>query len=103
MVLIVGLHDRYTGVQLLDVKSSWKSEALYLGLDYSHWLLFIRMGVGVPSLEEVNKAHADLKGKPNVLGVVFSHYGYVSKESLPRLRRKCMLFDLADRMRHLNT
>ena len=98
----------YTGAQLLAVKSSWTPNALYSSVAYSpSEILFISTSVGVlpleevPPLEEANKAHADLERKPNALGCVFSHYGYVAREYLPHLRRKCKLFDLADRMRRL--
>ncbi|KAF9364907.1 hypothetical protein BGX34_012149 [Mortierella sp. NVP85] len=104
-IYTAGTPYMYTGVQLLPVKSSWKQEALYVGLVYSSMIasviVLFHKGDSVPSLEEVNKAHADLEGKPDAVGVWFSYFGYVPRESLRRLRHKCKVFDLADRMRRL--
>ncbi|KAF9363884.1 hypothetical protein BGX34_003120 [Mortierella sp. NVP85] len=104
----IGLDNvTYTGAQILGAISSWKSEAFYLDVVYppalhSFFSPFCPSKiVPVPSLEEVNKAQADLKEKPNAHGVMFSNYGYVSREHLPHLWRRCQLFDLADHMRLL--
>ncbi|KAK3826003.1 MAG: hypothetical protein J3Q66DRAFT_396904 [Benniella sp.] len=99
--VVMGSQQIYTGAQILAVISSWKPEALYIGVENSSWLYPAPQGIDVPSLEEVNKAQTDLEGKPNALGAVFSCYGYVARDNLPHLWRLCTLFDLADRMRSL--
>ena len=81
------------------IGTNFLADARYLGVVYSSQQPFhIPDDDAVPPLEEVNKAHADLRRIPDAHGVVFSQYGYVTRESFPGLRHKCELFDLADRM-----
>lgn len=91
----------YTGIQLLEVETSWNMGTYSHTVDSYSGTPSKPIGTSTPHLDEVEKACRALSLHPNAAGVVFQRYGYVGRASIRRLWTRCKIATSANALKDL--